>query len=381
MLFADKEALETDLKVSLLAIRERELNLYVQNCRSISTQTSVLAGFAYGGCCLGSYLFPEDVSEGMQASYLVATIWAMALNVFCIFSATLCTMLGPGLALRGPDGSMEQAVEGLAIEYRFTFVVYFMGLMMFFLAAILFVFLMFDPFLATLLCVLIIIFVVNMLRACKRIYKRFRLPMHQAVAGNFNPDGTLGASINESQSSDARRLEQMRRDKKWHEWHRRQYLYLRVFLEEFLGISSTVYEQRYADMASKGERWYNMSITNILRQLEYKAHKEMRSPAGSHDGPAYAHGLHAGATAPARASPHASPARQPRPARRNPAPGRFMRGRARAAHAEESLSLHASHNANLELTAMEPSQHLVSGAISPPESTSDPGDYHHVQRA
>ena len=209
MLFADKEALETDLKVSLLAIRERELNLYVQNCRSISTQTSVLAGFAYGGCCLGSYLFPEDVSEGMQASYLVATIWAMALNVFCIFSATLCTMLGPGLALRGPDGSMEQAVEGLAIEYRFTFVVYFMGLMMFFLAAILFVFLMFDSFLASLLAVLIIIFVVNMLRACKRIYKRFRLPMHQAVAGNFNPDGTLGASINESQSSDARRLEQV----------------------------------------------------------------------------------------------------------------------------------------------------------------------------
>ena len=66
MLFADKEQLETDLTVSLLAIRERELNLYTQNCRSIATQTSVLAGFAYGGCCLGSYLFPEDVSQSMQ---------------------------------------------------------------------------------------------------------------------------------------------------------------------------------------------------------------------------------------------------------------------------------------------------------------------------
>ena len=32
MLFADKRALETNLKVSLLAIREKELNFYVRSC-------------------------------------------------------------------------------------------------------------------------------------------------------------------------------------------------------------------------------------------------------------------------------------------------------------------------------------------------------------
>ena len=122
-------------QVSLLAIRERELKLYTQNCRAIGTQAALLAGFAYGGCCLGSYLFPEDSSDSMRAAYLVAMTWAMGLNVYCLFSSTLCTMLGPGLALRGPDGSMEQAVEGLAIEYRFTFVVYVVGLLMFFAGA------------------------------------------------------------------------------------------------------------------------------------------------------------------------------------------------------------------------------------------------------
>ena len=33
MLFADKRALETNLKVSLLAIREKELNYYVRTPR------------------------------------------------------------------------------------------------------------------------------------------------------------------------------------------------------------------------------------------------------------------------------------------------------------------------------------------------------------
>ena len=47
MLYADKQALETDLKVSLLAIRDRELNFYVQNLRSIATQAGVMSGFAY----------------------------------------------------------------------------------------------------------------------------------------------------------------------------------------------------------------------------------------------------------------------------------------------------------------------------------------------
>ena len=36
-------------------------------------------------------------------------------------------MLGPGLALRGPDGSMHRAVDGLMLEYRLTFLFFTMG--------------------------------------------------------------------------------------------------------------------------------------------------------------------------------------------------------------------------------------------------------------
>jgi len=63
MLFADKLALENRTKVRLLLIRERELNLYVQNCRAVGTVAALLAGLAFSSlvilkpgtvCCLNS---------------------------------------------------------------------------------------------------------------------------------------------------------------------------------------------------------------------------------------------------------------------------------------------------------------------------------------
>ena len=36
-------------------------------------------------------------------------------------------MLGPGLALRGPDGSMHTAVDGMMVEYRVCFLFFVIG--------------------------------------------------------------------------------------------------------------------------------------------------------------------------------------------------------------------------------------------------------------
>ena len=48
MLYADKRALETNLQVSLLKIREKELAFYTQNCIAIGTQAALLSGFGFG---------------------------------------------------------------------------------------------------------------------------------------------------------------------------------------------------------------------------------------------------------------------------------------------------------------------------------------------
>ena len=47
MLYADKAALENRTKLRLLAIRERELTLYTQNCFTIGTVAALMAGLAY----------------------------------------------------------------------------------------------------------------------------------------------------------------------------------------------------------------------------------------------------------------------------------------------------------------------------------------------
>jgi len=272
MLFADKQALESELKVSLLEIRERELNLYVQCFRSIGTMAGVFAGFALQGACLSSYFFPPDASEGMRMLYLVSTTVAMDLNVAALFAATSCAAMGPGLALRGPDGSMERAVEGLALEYRVTFLTFCLGVLALYASAAVYIVIMMNW--ATLLILQLILLVAlrYTLVACKRIYKKFRLPASLAVGGNFHADGTVGAAVGEAISRHALRLEELSRRKRLSEWPRRQWLYLRLFFDDFVGVSADVYEERYATAAQQPERWYSGSVASILKHLEGPSH-------------------------------------------------------------------------------------------------------------
>jgi hypothetical protein len=108
MLYADKRALETNLQVSLLKIREKELQFYTQNCIAIGTQAALLSGFAYNGIIQVD--IPSDASDWLKTCYLCVTTMAMGFELIAVLNSTLCSMLGPGLALRGPDGSMHRAV-------------------------------------------------------------------------------------------------------------------------------------------------------------------------------------------------------------------------------------------------------------------------------
>lgn len=47
MLFADKRALERQLEVDLIAIRQKELDHYTHCCLTLSAPAALLAGFAY----------------------------------------------------------------------------------------------------------------------------------------------------------------------------------------------------------------------------------------------------------------------------------------------------------------------------------------------
>ena len=132
MLFANKQNLETELKVSLLSIRERELVLYSNNCRNIAECTAILSGFALVTLTYERQTTFSGFSPISKGAYELINYLAIILNSAAMFGATTCAMLGPGLALRGADGAMDQAVEGLALEFRTTFILFFFGIVSYF---------------------------------------------------------------------------------------------------------------------------------------------------------------------------------------------------------------------------------------------------------
>jgi hypothetical protein len=74
----------------------------------------------------------------VQTLYLVVTTLIMGLELLTVVNATLCAILGPGLALRGPDGSMHNAVNGMMTHYKFTFACFTCGLLCFHISALLY---------------------------------------------------------------------------------------------------------------------------------------------------------------------------------------------------------------------------------------------------
>lgn len=183
MLYADKRALETNLKVSLLQIREKELNFYSQNCLAVGTQAALLAGFAYAG--LTQVAVPEEAYLAVKLLYLIATTTAMGFELVAVLNTTLLSMLGPGLALRGPDGSMHVAVDGMMVEYKLAFYFFLLGLISFHFSAMLFGWLMFSNFVASTLTTSIVISLWSLYRYSSGIMTKFQLPADLVETGRF----------------------------------------------------------------------------------------------------------------------------------------------------------------------------------------------------
>ena len=92
-------------------------------------QSAMLTGFCYGGLSLDS----EKQSWMINFGYLSVTTTAMGFGLLTIIIASLCGMLGPGLALRGPQGpqSVHKAVDVMKNE-SITCFAFFMCQLLFF---------------------------------------------------------------------------------------------------------------------------------------------------------------------------------------------------------------------------------------------------------
>ena len=140
MLAADRLLLETNLRQSAIKLREKELNLYVENFSAMATQAAVFAGFTT--TCLIEVHLPKSsidssapmislIQNDMPRFFLhTSAIISISANIICVSLATITSIYGSGKALRGKDGSMDEAVDAMAKERSMLLFFFSLGLSM-----------------------------------------------------------------------------------------------------------------------------------------------------------------------------------------------------------------------------------------------------------
>eukprot|EP00928_Gymnodinium_smaydae_P066991 TRINITY_DN49932_c0_g1_i2.p1 TRINITY_DN49932_c0_g1~~TRINITY_DN49932_c0_g1_i2.p1 ORF type:complete len:241 (-),score=39.97 TRINITY_DN49932_c0_g1_i2:172-846(-) len=109
MLAADKLLLTTQIKKNATELKGKELHLHKQNFESVGTQAALLAGFAV--CMIVEFDMPNGVHRVLQGVFYVFATVTLVANLRCVTMTTCISVMGTGLALRGPEGSMVKAVE------------------------------------------------------------------------------------------------------------------------------------------------------------------------------------------------------------------------------------------------------------------------------
>ena len=205
MLYADKRNLEVNLQVALLRIRDKELTFFTDNLTAIGTQAAMLSGFAYTGIIM-THFEPDGkdfqgaessfsnifgISKLLQGCFLCTSIAAMSLELMTVGGSMIAAIYGPGLGLRGPDGSMHRAVDGMMLEYKLAFMLFSTGLFPFLVAAFFFALMQFHWAISIPMAAGLGLFIWDMWRYFKHIYQRFALK--EVITGRFDISGAPSA--------------------------------------------------------------------------------------------------------------------------------------------------------------------------------------------
>merc|ERR1712032_1662603 len=94
-----------------MGLKGKELSLHKTNFDAVGTQAAVLAGFAVG--MLVEVQVPDHIHPALSGCFYVAAVITLISNLRCVAMTTCINVMGTGLALRGPEGSMARAAEGM----------------------------------------------------------------------------------------------------------------------------------------------------------------------------------------------------------------------------------------------------------------------------
>ena len=126
MLAADRMLLESNMKQRAIQLREKEINLFTENFTAVGTQAAVLAGFTT--TCFIEINIPDNANETITGLLHLSAIFTICANIICVSLSTIVSVWGSGKALRGKDGSMDDAVDGMNEERGLIFKAFDLGL-------------------------------------------------------------------------------------------------------------------------------------------------------------------------------------------------------------------------------------------------------------
>jgi hypothetical protein len=140
MLSAEHYALEHRAVQSLLDLRQREVSFMTERFNSIGTQSSLIAGFVVTTMTSLDPATDEHTNDTSVIEVLyvfwVTSALSLTCSVHCILNSTFVAIWGPGLALRGPSGSVSRAYFSMMKERHHIMIAYVASLVFFVLQII-----------------------------------------------------------------------------------------------------------------------------------------------------------------------------------------------------------------------------------------------------
>lgn len=180
-------ALELFLLISFSLLRIHVFSRIAHDAVTVGTQAAVLAGLDI--TMFIEFQPPHDsewgdqhhVSRAIKFIYYVTITMAFCSNILVVAQSTALSVLGSSLALRGPDGSMIHATDGMYEERKNVFLAFGVGLCATVLSVISAVWLILSPE-AAIVCVSITVFTcLRMYRAWLRMWRNFGFDESETV--------------------------------------------------------------------------------------------------------------------------------------------------------------------------------------------------------
>ena len=180
MLQADKADLKNQLRLRRLQIEEKELHFYAQSCSEVGTQAALLAGFAFGA--MTEVDIDSDSSDAIQATWLFSICMAMLLEIGALVKAMQLSIHGPGLALRGPEGSVAHAIHVMREEYAYSKKLFYAGLFFFHVAVVVLTWSKFTSWAAGSISALVLAGLAWLVKETRSTAHRLKVPKHDGHA-------------------------------------------------------------------------------------------------------------------------------------------------------------------------------------------------------